>query len=109
MVSPTLTIQNTSYEDKYIANAYWTTKSIVPYDGSKGDLKMKHGIEMNRLMNSLKLNNNLGLGFTFRKGGKTIEYDFKIKIDKVIVTRKPGTTEGNIQSNISVDTLTVFR
>ncbi len=108
MVSPNFTIQNTSYEEKYIPNAYWTNSTTIPY-GSKGDLKIKHGMEMNRLMNSLKLNNNLGLGFTFRKGGKTIERDFKIKIDKVIVTRKPGRTEGNIQSNNCVDTLTVFR
>jgi ABC-type amino acid transport substrate-binding protein len=50
----------------------------------------------------LKLNNNLGLGFTFRKGEKKLDYDFKIKIDKVIVKL--------IQNGkIDIDTLRVFK
>jgi hypothetical protein len=101
-ISPTYTLQNTNYEERYLPNSYWITSSKIPYDGTKEDFRIKHGNEMKKMNEFLKLNNNLGLGFTFRKGEKKLDYDFKIKIDKVIVKL--------IQNGkIDIDTLRVFK
>jgi len=111
-ISPNFTIQNNYYEEKYIPNAYWiTSSSKIEYDGSKEDFKAQNTIEMNRIEDFVKKNNNLGLGFTFRKGEKKIDYDFKIKIDKVIVYCTNNSEFGwrpNSQSNMTIDTLREF-
>jgi hypothetical protein len=82
-LNPNVSIQNTTYNEIYLHNPYWITSSKFHYNGGK-DSKIKEKDELNRMKLYGQSNNNLGLGFTFRKGDKQFEYDFKIKIDKVI-------------------------
>jgi hypothetical protein len=83
-ITPNLSIQNTTYNEVYLHNPYWITSTKLPDENY-------FNTEMYRMKSYIQSNNNLGLGFTFKKGEKQYDYDFKIKIDKVIAyTEKDG-------------------
>lgn len=98
-ISKNYSMQNANYAETFLYSPYWPPASRVAYDGSKKDYRIQHGKEMLRMSDFVKNNNNLGIGFTFRKGEKKLDYDFKIKIDRIVVKLKDVS---------GVDTLRVF-
>lgn len=85
-LSPNLTLQNNYYNKIYLHNPYWVTASKITYS-DKDDAKLQHDLEMDRIKHLVQSNNNLGIGFTFRVGEKKVDYDFKIRINKIFVYR----------------------
>jgi hypothetical protein len=79
------------YNEIYTYGAYWPISAKSKY-ASPEKLNLLNGSEYDKMKAYLQTSDNLGIGFTFKKGAEYIEYHFKIKIRSISIYYKTETT-----------------
>ena len=70
------------YTKEYLHNKYWKTKTFYK-GGGKKKRQENYEIEKRQILNYVKNNNQLGIGFTIELDGERLEYNFLLPIRRI--------------------------